>query len=108
MGINRQTDFAGELQIGPTALGQVRIYVAGDNIDLPMDFTPDEAREIAAELTEAADRAEADAAPRARGRQQQAPRTRTGGKPARHTDDRGPRRGGPKKRRPQRQRTGQR
>ena len=57
MGINRQTDLEGELQIGPTSLGLVRIYVSGQQVDLPMDFTPDEAREIAAELVEAAERA---------------------------------------------------
>ncbi len=59
MGINNQTDISAEIQIGPTDQGMVRIYVAGDGIDLPMDFTPEEAREIAEELTEAADRAAA-------------------------------------------------
>lgn len=59
MGINKQTDLEGELQIGPTSLGLVRIYVSGQEVDLPMDFTPEEAREIAAELVDAADRAAA-------------------------------------------------
>ena len=108
MGINRQTDFAGELQIGPTTLGQVRIYVAGDNIDLPMDFSPEEAREIAAELIEAADRAEADATPRAPKQQKQKTRGRADDKPPRRGGDRGPRDGAPKKRRPQQRRNGQR
>ncbi len=59
MGINNQTDLSAELQIGPTDLGMVRIYVAGDGIDLPMDFTPEEAHEIAEELIDAATRAAA-------------------------------------------------
>lgn len=84
-GINRQTDLEGELQIGPTSLGLVRIYVSGQQVDLPMDFTPDEAREIAAELLEAAERAVAN---RSGGRQKAASSTTTGknkaqpGKPA--------------------------
>lgn len=61
MGIDRQTDMPGELQIGPTTLGMVRIYVAGSGVDLPMDFTPEEAREIAEELVDAAQRAEGQA-----------------------------------------------
>lgn len=43
-----------DLQIGPTSLGMVRIYVAGDGIDLPLDFDPEEAEEIAEELRAAA------------------------------------------------------
>jgi len=57
MGINRQSDIEAQLQIGPTTNGMVRLYVSGDGIDVPMDFTPDEAREIAAELTAAAEHA---------------------------------------------------
>lgn len=55
MGINSQTDIAAELQIGPTSQGMVRLYISGAGIDLPMDFSAQEAREIAAELTAAAD-----------------------------------------------------
>jgi len=58
MDINKQSDLAGEMQIGPTDQGMVRIYVTAKGIDLPLDFTPDEAREIAEELTAAAARAE--------------------------------------------------
>ncbi|MFN3938854.1 MAG: DUF6324 family protein, partial [Gemmobacter sp.] len=47
MGINEESDTAANLQIGPTTLGMVRIYVAGDGIDLPLDFDPEEAEEIA-------------------------------------------------------------
>lgn len=53
-GINRQSDEGASLQIGPTDEGMVRLYIASDKIDLPMDFTPDEAREIAEELIAAA------------------------------------------------------
>jgi hypothetical protein len=54
MGIDKQSDIAANLQIGPTSLGMVRIYVAGDGIELPLDFDPDEAEEIAEELIAAA------------------------------------------------------
>lgn len=54
MSINRQTDQAASLQIGPTTEGMVRLYVEGEGIDLPMDFDPDEAEEIADELRAAA------------------------------------------------------
>ena len=50
MGINSESDLAANLQIGPTDLGMVRIYVEGDGIDLPLDFEPDEAAESAEEL----------------------------------------------------------
>lgn len=54
MGINSETDLNANLQIGPTTLGMVRIYVEGDGIDLPMDFEPEEAIEIAEEIKAAA------------------------------------------------------
>ncbi len=54
MGINSESDIAANLQIGPTNMGMVRIYVAGDGLDLPLDFDPDEADEIAEELRSAA------------------------------------------------------
>lgn len=54
MGIDRESDTAADLQIGPTTLGMVRIYVAGPGVDLPLDFDPDEADEIAEELRAAA------------------------------------------------------
>lgn len=59
MGINKESDLAANLQIGPTSLGMVRIYIEGTGIDLPLDFDPDEAREIAEEITAAAAKAEA-------------------------------------------------
>jgi hypothetical protein len=57
MGINTPTNLVADLQVGPTDKGMVRIYVTGDSVDLPMDFTPAEALEIAAELAEAANQA---------------------------------------------------
>ncbi|WP_071798024.1 DUF6324 family protein [Natronohydrobacter thiooxidans] len=54
MGINSESEIAANLQIGPTSLGMVRIYIAGDGLDLPLDFDPDEAEEIAEELRAAA------------------------------------------------------
>lgn len=59
MGINSESDVSANLQIGPTNLGMVRIYIEGDGIDLPMDFDPDEADEIAEEIKAAAARARA-------------------------------------------------
>jgi hypothetical protein len=54
MGIDKQSEQAANLQIGPTSLGMVRIYVEGEGVDLPLDFDPDEAEEIAEELRAAA------------------------------------------------------
>lgn len=59
MGINSESDVVTNLQIGPTDMGMVRIYVQGDGLDLPMDFEPEEALEIAEELKSAAQRAAA-------------------------------------------------
>ncbi|MFI0395982.1 DUF6324 family protein [Paracoccus jiaweipingae] len=57
MGINSESDIAANLQIGPTDQGMVRIYVEGDGVDLPLDFDPEEAAEIAEELMAAAEAA---------------------------------------------------
>ena len=46
MGINKQSQISANLQIGPTSEGMVRIYVEGNNIDLPLDFEPEEANDI--------------------------------------------------------------
>lgn len=54
MGIDKQSDVVADLQIGPTTLGMVRIYVVGEGVDLPLDFEPEEAEEIAEELRSAA------------------------------------------------------
>ena len=58
MGINKQSQISANLQIGPTSEGMVRIYIEGKNIDLPLDFEPEEANEIAQELIAAAKTAE--------------------------------------------------
>jgi hypothetical protein len=54
MSINTESDIAGNLQIGPTDQGMVRIYVEADQFSLPLDFDPEEAEEIAEELMAAA------------------------------------------------------
>jgi hypothetical protein len=60
MGIDKQSDVAANLQIGPTSLGMVRLYVEADGgIELPLDFEPEEAEEIAEELMAAAKAARA-------------------------------------------------
>jgi hypothetical protein len=60
MGINSPSDIAANLQIGPTDAGMVRIFIEAEGgIDLPLDFDPEEAEEIAEELRAAAEAARA-------------------------------------------------
>ena len=59
MSINRESDVAANLQIGPTTMGMVRLYIETETVELPLDFDPDEAEEIAEELRSAAERARA-------------------------------------------------
>ncbi len=59
MGINTESEIAANLQIGPTDQGMVRVFVETDKMDLPLDFEPEEAEEIAEELRAAAVRARA-------------------------------------------------
>jgi hypothetical protein len=59
MGIDSESDISANLQIGPTTLGMVRIYIEGEGVDLPMDFEPEEAEEIAEEIRAAAAQARA-------------------------------------------------
>ena len=54
MGINTESDLSADLQIGPTSTGGVRIFVKTERFEVPMDFEPDEAEEIAEELRAAA------------------------------------------------------
>lgn len=68
MGIDSESNVAATLVVGPTSSGMVRIYVEAEGIDLPMDFQPDEALEIAEELRAAAERARGAAAPGGRKR----------------------------------------
>ena len=57
MGIDKQSTQSADLQIGPTSLGMVRIYIVAEGMELPLDFDPEEAEEIADELRGAAARA---------------------------------------------------
>ena len=57
MNINSETDINVDLQIGPTSLGMVRLYLTTNSVQIPMDFSPDEAEEIAEEIRSAAQRA---------------------------------------------------
>lgn len=59
MGINRERDVEANLQIGPTDKGMVRIFVESQGVEVPMDFDPDEADEIAEEIRAAAKAARA-------------------------------------------------
>ncbi|MCK0149045.1 DUF6324 family protein [Marivita sp. S6314] len=58
MGINTERDIEANLQIGPTDLGMVRLFVLADGIEIPMDFSPEEAEEIAEEIKLAAQAAQ--------------------------------------------------
>ncbi len=56
MSIDKQSEVSANLQIGPTSLGMVRIYVEAEGgIELPLDFEPEEALEIAEEIRAAAE-----------------------------------------------------
>ncbi len=56
MSINKQSEVSANLQIGPTSLGMVRIYVEAEGgVELPLDFDPEEALEIAEEIRAAAE-----------------------------------------------------
>lgn len=59
MGIDTERDIEANLQIGPTDKGMVRIYVEAGEAEIPMDFSPDDADEIAEEIIAAANRARA-------------------------------------------------
>ena len=50
MGINTPSEIIADLSIGPTDQGMLRIYITSEEIDLPMDFSPEEAEEISREL----------------------------------------------------------
>ena len=54
MGINNERDIEANMQIGPTDQGMVRIFIEADGVEIPMDFEPDEADEIAEEIKAAA------------------------------------------------------
>ena len=54
MGINDERDQEANMQIGPTELGMVRLFITSGTMEIPMDFDPDEAEEIAEEMRAAA------------------------------------------------------
>jgi hypothetical protein len=54
MGINDERDIEANLQIGPTDAGMVRIFVESNGTEIPMDFDPDDADEIAEDIKAAA------------------------------------------------------
>ena len=59
MSINDEKDIEANLQIGPTDQGMVRVFVEARGIEIPMDFEPEEAEEIAEEIRAAAQAARA-------------------------------------------------
>jgi hypothetical protein len=54
MGINDESDIEAGIQIGPTDNGMVRIFIVAGEMEIPMDFDPEEADEIAEEIRAAA------------------------------------------------------
>jgi hypothetical protein len=54
MGINDESDIEAGIQIGPTDNGMVRIFIVAGDMEIPMDFDPEEADEIAEEIRAAA------------------------------------------------------
>jgi hypothetical protein len=63
MGIDTERDIEANLQIGPTDAGMVRIFIEAEGTEIPMDFSPDDAEEIAEEIMAAAARARASTKP---------------------------------------------
>lgn len=59
MGINTERDIEANLQIGPTDTGMIRLFIEADGIEIPMDFYPEEAEDIAEEILAAAQAARA-------------------------------------------------
>ena len=54
MSINTERDIEANLQIGPTDRGMVRLFIEAKGVEIPMDFEPEEAEEIAEEILSAA------------------------------------------------------
>lgn len=54
MGIDTERDIEANLRIGPTSGGMVRLYIETGELEVPMDFEPEEAEEIAEEIRAAA------------------------------------------------------
>ena len=54
MGINDERDVEANMQIGPTDTSMVRLFIESNGVEIPMDFEPEEAEEIAEEMRAAA------------------------------------------------------
>jgi len=54
MSINTERNIEANMQIGPTDAGMVRLFIEADGTEIPMDFHPEEAEEIAEEIRAAA------------------------------------------------------
>lgn len=50
MSINTERDIEANLQIGPTDQGMVRLFIEAGGTEIPMDFEPEEAEDIAEEI----------------------------------------------------------
>ncbi|PCH98117.1 MAG: hypothetical protein COB84_02945 [Rhodobacteraceae bacterium] len=59
MSINSETEIEANLQIGPTTDGMVRLFIDAGKFEVPLDFLPEEAEEIAEEIRAAAAQARA-------------------------------------------------
>ena len=59
LGINTERELEANMQIGPTDTGMVRLFIESQGVEVPMDFDPDEADEIAEEIKSAAAQARA-------------------------------------------------
>ncbi len=57
MGINNQREYVADLQIGSTDRGMVRLFFVVEQKEYTLDFSPEEALEIAEEIRIAADKA---------------------------------------------------
>ena len=57
MNINKESNIIADLQIGPTNIGMVRLFFSSDQFEVPLDFNPNEAEDIAEEILEAAKKA---------------------------------------------------
>ncbi|WP_420860724.1 DUF6324 family protein [Algirhabdus cladophorae] len=58
MSINTERDLEANLQIGPTDQGMVRLFIFAGELEIPMDFEPQEAKDIAEEILAAVKAAE--------------------------------------------------
>ena len=66
VGINDKSEVIADLQIGSTSEGTVRLYISGKDFSIPLDFSPDEAEDIATELKDASKRAQKMKKPRSK------------------------------------------